>query len=80
MKDKKALAVIVGEAWARRLLDKQLSEGVTVRGNWPGRTEDVAVLVEPLSDKPEERRALGRVIVTNAERAWRAMTHGPAHE
>jgi hypothetical protein len=39
MKDKKALAVIVGEAWAKRMLDKQVSDGATVRGEFAGVAE-----------------------------------------
>jgi len=74
MKDKKALAVIVGEAWAKRMFDKQASNGATVGGDWPGRTEDVAILVEPLSDDADERRVLVRVILSNARRAWLTMT------
>ena len=73
MKDKKALAVIVGEAWAKRMVDKMRSEGTTVGGDWPGRREDVAILVEPLSDKADERRALTRIIMANAKRAWRVL-------
>ena len=74
MKDKKALAVIVGEAWAKRMLDKQQSEGVTVGGDWPGRTDDIAILAEPLSDVADERQVLGQVILTNARRFWSTLT------
>ena len=73
MKDKEALAVLVGEAWAQRMLDK-LSERPTVGGEWPGRPEDVAILAEPLSDDAGELQVLGQVILTNAQRAWQELT------
>ena len=77
-KEQEALAVIVGEAWAQRMADKQLTEGATIGGQWPGRSEDVATLAKPLSDKASELKILGRVILTNAQRAWRGLTRQPA--
>ena len=50
MKDKEALAVVVGEAWAQRMLDKRLSEGAKVGGSWPGRAEDVANVCKGVPD------------------------------
>ena len=45
MKDKKVLAVIVGEARAKPMLDKPVSDGATVGGEWPGRTEAQAEMI-----------------------------------
>jgi len=70
VRDQEALAVVVGEAWAQRMVDKQRSEGITIGGEWPGRPEDVAILAKPLSDNPDERQLLGQIILTNARRAW----------
>jgi hypothetical protein len=74
MRDKKALAVIVGDAWAKRMVEKQQSEGSTTGGPWPGRAEDIAVLARPLSDVTEEQQILGLVILRSARRAWRTLT------
>jgi len=65
------------------MLDKQQSESVTVGGEWPGRTEDVAILVEPLSDVADERQVLrsghpderpARLVDAGAERPIRVQS------
>jgi hypothetical protein len=74
LEEKKALAVLIGEAWATRMVDKQRSEGARIGGDWPGSPDDVAILVAPLSADAAERHLLGQVILTNARRAWLALT------